>query len=226
MGAHEMTPREFAVLDFETTGLGADCCRVIEVAAAIVRDNQVVDSFVQLMHPGHRIPWLITDLTGITDAMVKDQPRPEAVMPALRDFLGDRCCIAHNASFDASFYHAEMGRAGIAHDRTFFCTMKLSRRLIPDAPNHRLGSLVHHLGLARPEEGSSHRALYDTLLTVELWNRLDRIVSERLGGKSPDHETYQTIMKKPKAVVWKYLDMIRSRDEAAAHQCHSPAGLS
>jgi DNA polymerase-3 subunit epsilon len=221
-----MTPREFAVLDFETTGLSADCCRVIEVAAAIVRDGHVVDSFVQLMHPGHRIPWLITDLTGITDAMVKGQPRPEAVMPALRDFLGGRCCVAHNASFDAGFYHAEMGRAGIAHERTFFCTMKLSRRLIQDAPNHQLGSLVHHLNLPRPSEGSSHRAFYDTLLTVELWNRLDRIVSERLGGKAPDPEMYQAIMKKPKAIVWKYLETIRSRDEAATRHCCATARLS
>ena len=214
-----MMPGELVVLDFETTGLSADYCRVIEVAAAIVRDGHVVDSFVQLMHPGHRIPWFIADLTGITDAMVKGKPRPEAVMPKLRDFIGSRSCIAHNASFDAGFYHAEMSRAGIAHERTFFCTMKLSRRLIQDAPNHQLGSLAHHLDLPRPGEGSSHRALYDVMLTVELWKRIDSIVSERLGGKAPDHEMYQALMKKPKATVWKYLDTIRSHDEAATRNC-------
>ncbi|MFZ2657020.1 MAG: 3'-5' exonuclease, partial [Victivallales bacterium] len=68
---------EFAVIDFETTGLGADCCRVIEVAAVIVRDGEVADSFVQLMHPGCRLPYFITDLTGITDEMLRGKPSPE-----------------------------------------------------------------------------------------------------------------------------------------------------
>ena len=70
--------REFAVIDFETTGLSADHCRVIEVAVAIVRDGAVTDSFVKLMHPGHRLPGVITELTGITDAMLKGKPKPEA----------------------------------------------------------------------------------------------------------------------------------------------------
>ncbi len=199
---------EFAVIDFETTGLSAECCRVIEVAAVIVKDGEVADSYVQMMHPGSRIPSFITDLTGITNAMVKDKPTPEAVMPGLRKFIGCRSCVAHNASFDSSFYHAEMNRAGIAHERSFLCTVKLSRRLIQDSPNHQLGTLVHHLNLPKPAEGSCHRALYDVLLTVELWKRIGSIISERIGGKAPDHEVYHTIMKKSKASVPKYLDKL------------------
>ena len=155
---------EFAVIDFETTGLSADYCRVIEVAAVIVRDGEVVDSFVQLMHPGCRIPFFITAITGITNSMVKDKTNPETVMPDLMRFLGDRPCIAHKASFDSSFYHAEMSRAGIAHERSFLCTMLLSRRLIQDSPDHQLGTLTNHLNLQKPSEGSCHRALYDLSL--------------------------------------------------------------
>ncbi|HCE46690.1 MAG TPA: hypothetical protein DET40_24345 [Lentisphaeria bacterium] len=70
---------EFAVIDFETTGLSPDCCRVIEVAAVIVKDGEVADSFVQLVHPGYRLPFFITDLTGITDEMFKGKPSPEDV---------------------------------------------------------------------------------------------------------------------------------------------------
>ena len=200
---------EFAVIDFETTGLGADYCRVIEVAAVIVRNGEVADSFVELMHPGCRLPYIITDLTGITDTMLKGKPKPESVMPKLKDFIGDRHCIAHNASFDSGFYHAEMNRAGIAHDRTFFCTMKLSRRLILDSPRHKLSTLADHLNLPRPEEGKCHRALYDVLLTVELWKHIERIIIKRI-GKAPDQEIYQTIMKKSKGAVPKYLDKISS----------------
>ena len=199
---------EFAVIDFETTGLSADCCRVIEVAAVIVRDGEVVDSYVQLMYPGYRIPPFITDLTGITNAMVKGKPTPEAVMPELKKFIGSRSCVAHNASFDSSFYHAEMSRAGIAHDRGFLCTVKLSRRLIQDSPNHQLGTLAHHLNLPKPAYGSCHRALYDVLLTVELWKRIGSIISERIGGKTHGHEIYHTLMKKSKAAVNEYLDKL------------------
>ena len=204
---------EFAVIDFETTGLSADCCRVIEVAAAIVRNGEVTESFVQLMHPGHSIPSFITELTGITNAMVKGKPTPEAVMPDLMRFLGDRPCVAHNASFDSRFYHAEMNRAEAAHERTFFCTMMLSRRLIPDLPGYKLESLVHHLNLSAVMDGNYHRAMYDVLLTVELWKKIENIISERIGGKTPSHEIYRTLMKKSKAAVPKYLDMLAEKKE-------------
>jgi len=199
---------ELVFIDFETTGLSAGYDRVIEVAAALVRDGEVAGTFVHLMHPGHRLPGFITQLTGITDAMLKDKPRPEAVMPELRGFIGDRACVAHNASFDSSFYHAEMSRAGAAHDRAFLCTMKLSRRLVEGSPDHKLGTLIRHLRLPKPKEGNCHRALYDVLLTVELWKHLEGVVSERLGGKEPGHEVYHALMKKPKAAVPKYLDKL------------------
>jgi DNA polymerase-3 subunit epsilon len=195
---------EFAVIDFETTGLSADYCRVIEVAAVIVRDGEVMDSFIQLMNPGRRLPFYITAITGITDEMLDGKPSPETVMPDLMRFLGDRPCVAHRAAFDSSFYHAEMSRAGIAHERNFFCTMLLSRRLIQDSPDHQLGTLSEHLNLPRPSEGSCHRALYDVLLTIELWKRIESIVSERI-GRNPDNDTYQTLMRMPKGIVWQYL---------------------
>ncbi|MFZ2658718.1 MAG: 3'-5' exonuclease, partial [Victivallales bacterium] len=139
-------------------------------------------------------------------------PSPETVMPDLMRFLGDQPCVAHNASFDSRFYHAEMNRSGIAHERTFFCTMMLSRRLIPDLPSYKLGSLTHHLDLSAPADGSCHRALYDVLLTVELWKRIGSIISERIGGKAPSHEIYHAIMKKSKAAVPKYLDKLAEKD--------------
>jgi len=142
--------------------------------------------------------------------MLKGKPKPEAAMPELREFIGERTCVAHNASFDSGFYHAEMSRAKSAHERDFFCTMKLSRRLVEGSPDHKLGTLVRHLRLPKPEEGKCHRALYDVLLTVELWKHLECVVSEKLGGRTPGHEVFHTLMKKPKASVQKYLDKLAS----------------
>ncbi|OGV68056.1 MAG: hypothetical protein A3K19_27010 [Lentisphaerae bacterium RIFOXYB12_FULL_65_16] len=194
-----------AVIDFETTGLSADWNRIIEVGAVIVRDGTVVDSFVELMHPGCRLPWEITELTGITDAMLKGKPPPEKVMPAFREFLGDRVCVAHNAGFDSRFFFAEMKRARLEHDRPFLCTMMLARRLVDDALDHKLGTLAGHLKLNKPANLRAHRALDDVLMTVALWNRLTALIAEQTGGRQPDFNVYHTLMKRPKAAAAKYL---------------------
>ena len=111
---------------------------------------------------------------------------------------------------NSSFYHAEMNRAGIGHERSFFCTMLLARRLIQDSPDHQLGTLTNHLNLPRPSEGSCHRALYDVLLTVELWKHFEGIVREKI-GRSPSHDIYLTLMRIPKASVWDYLEMLKNK---------------
>ncbi len=197
-----MTPvPEIAVIDFETTGMRAGQDRIIEVGAAIVRDGQVVATFSELMDPGQRIPGFITGLTGITDAMVRGKPAPEVVMPRLREFLGERPCLAHNAGFDQRFFTAEMDRAGQGHERPFLCSVLLSRRLVQDAPSHRLGDLVRHLALELPPGLRAHRALADVIMTCQLWLHLRAAVQQRLDGRAPDLALFQRLMRTPKAQV-------------------------
>lgn len=211
-----MPATEYAVLDFETTGLSAGWHRVIEVGAAIMCNGEVVDTFVQLMHPGTRIPAFITGLTGISDAMVRGQPPPEAVMPKLKRFLDQRPCIAHNAAFDARFFFAEMERAGLPHERPFLCSMKLARRLVPEAPNHRLGTLARHLFLETPGGSRAHRALDDVLLTVALWNHLTARLRRRLGDVPPDLAVFRALMGKSKAGAEAYLQKLAGARPATA----------
>lgn len=193
--------RTFAVIDFETTGLRAGADRIIEVGAVLVREGEMVATFDELMDPGVRIPSFITALTGISNAMVRGRPRPEALMPRLRGFLGDSICIAHNASFDRRFFAAEMELAGQGHQREFLCSMLLARRLVPDAGCHRLGELVRHLGLAVPAGLQAHRALADALMTVELWRRLMADRRARLPGREPDAGLLATLSRTPRAAV-------------------------
>ena len=107
------TTRELVVLDFETTGLTAAFDRTIEVAATLLVDHRPVETFHQLMHPGMRLPSFITSLTGITEAMLHGQPRPEQVMPRLHKFVRGLPIVAHNAAFDRGFLLAELTRAGL-----------------------------------------------------------------------------------------------------------------
>jgi DNA polymerase III subunit epsilon len=204
-----------AVIDFETTGMRAGQDRIIEVAAAIVDDGVVVATFAELMNPGFRIPAFITSLTGISNAMVRGAPPPEAVMPRLRAFLGDRPCLAHHAAFDQRFFTAEMERAQELHPRQFLCSVLLARRLVPDAPSHRLGALATHLDLTWPSGMQAHRALADVLVTAALWRHLLRVVTARLGGHPPDLALLSTLMRQPKAKVAAFLAAAAPRAAAA-----------
>lgn len=215
--------KSYAVIDFETTGLSAGSDRIIEVAAVIVRDGIVVETFSELMNPGFRIPGFITSLTGISDAMVRGKPRPEVVMPRLRAFLGEHVCVAHNASFDQRFFSAEMELAEHVHERPFVCSLMLARRLIPTAPNHKLGTLIKHLRIAPPADMRAHRALADVLMTCALWKHLIHVLETRIGGRSADLDLIRATMKKPKGAVAAYLDKMVSSGAPAPSAVKSTA---
>jgi DNA polymerase-3 subunit epsilon len=156
-----------AVIDFETTGLSPQQgARATEIAAVIVENGVVVDRYQSLMNAGARIPRDIESLTGITNAMIRAAPAADAVMHAVADFVGDYPLVAHNAAFDSKFWDAELLRLRRTRSQNFICTLLLARRVFPQAPNHRLETLIRHLGLQ--VTGQFHRALADAEMTAAL----------------------------------------------------------
>jgi len=156
------------VVDFETTGMSPDHGdRAIEVGAVKLDKGEVVDRFQYLMNPGIRINGFIEDFTGITNAMLKKAPPCEEVMVEFTDFIGDGNLVAHNASFDRRFLDAECCRISRNYNGEFACSMLAARRVYPDAPNHKLGTLVEFNHL--PSDGTFHRALADAEMTAHLW---------------------------------------------------------
>ena len=103
----------FVVVDTETTGTNAETDRLLEVAAVKVWGGQIVDQFAQLINPQRSVPRRITRLTGITTAMVFDEPPAAEVLPGFLAFLGDGVLVAHNLPFDLGFLNAELRRAGL-----------------------------------------------------------------------------------------------------------------
>ena len=156
------------VLDFETTGLSPGYGdRAIEIGAVKLVDGKAVDRFQQLMNPGQRVSGFIEDYTGISNSMLKNAPPCEEVMLAFSDFINGYNLVAHNASFDARFLEAELQRVNRPQDGPFACSMLVSRRVYPAAPNHKLGTLVTYKDL--PNDGTFHRALADAEMTAYLW---------------------------------------------------------
>ena len=175
-----------AVIDFETTGMSpSQGARATEVAIVLLEGGQGVDRFQSLMKTGAWIPPFITELTGISNAMLQDAPNADAVMRDAARFVGDAPMVAHNASFDSKFWQAELQLADVPAPQPFACTVLLSRRVYPDAPSHKLGQLVSHLGL--PQAGRAHRALADAEMTAALLVRLQHDLCQRYACPWPDH---------------------------------------
>jgi DNA polymerase-3 subunit epsilon len=156
------------VVDFETTGMSPDHGdRAIEVGAVKLEAGEFAGRFQRLMNPGIRVNRFIEDYTGITNAMLRQAPPCEEVMDEFADFIGESNLVAHNASFDRRFLDAECYRIDRDYTGEFACSMLAARRVYPDAPNHKLGTLVALRRL--PSDGRFHRALADAEMTAYLW---------------------------------------------------------
>jgi DNA polymerase III epsilon subunit-like protein len=94
-----MTHKPLVFLDIETTGGSPYDSRITEIGALRVEDGEVVGTFSQLLNPEQKVPWFITNLTGITDDMLWDQPLFAGVSDDLEYFLRDSIFVAHNVNF-------------------------------------------------------------------------------------------------------------------------------
>jgi DNA polymerase-3 subunit epsilon len=193
-----------AVIDFETTGISPTMGdRATEVAVVILDQGAVVDRYQSLMNAGVRIPSFITHLTGITNDMVAAAPPAERVMREAASFVGALPMVAHNASFDRRFWCAELSLAGQASTHAFACTVLLSRRLYPEAPSHRLGTLVDHFKL--PRTGRAHRALADAEMAAELLAHIQHDLRTRHGVAQPDHGFLMAMQRCARAALPKFM---------------------
>ncbi len=168
----------FAILDFETTGMSPDSgAYPTEIAIVLVRHGQITDRYQSLMNSNTRIPAFIESLAGITNAMIRKAPPMQQVMGEAIEFAGDYPLVAHNAAFDSKFWDAALARQHKQRQQHFLCTLLLSRRVFPHAPNHKLGTLVNFLNL--PNTGQFHRALADAEATSHLFIRMQDILQNK-----------------------------------------------
>lgn len=170
-GARPLRDERWVVVDVETTG-GAPSRghRVTEVAAVRVEGGRIADTFCTLVNPERPIPGMITSLTGISNTMVMDQPRFAEVARQVSGALEGCVFVAHNAAFDWRFVSHELQMAtGMTLSGRQLCTVRLSRRLLPQLPSRSLDGLASWFGL---EIQSRHRALDDAVATAHVLIRL------------------------------------------------------
>src|SRR3989442_9463407 len=181
----------FAVVDVETTGVRAQVGgRILEVAVAILEGGTIHLAFEALLDPGTPIPLWVARLTGITDSMVAGRPRFGDVVAGLGRALDAAVFVAHNARFDWRFLAAECALAGVpAPGGKPLCTVRLTRRLVPELRHRRLDHVAAFFGIENP---ARHRAFGDALATAHVLRALLGRARERggetLGQLIEEHE--------------------------------------
>lgn len=157
---------DFVAVDTETTGL-AWHDRLVELGAVRFRGDKVVAEWRTLVNPRRLIPASATAVHGLTDDAVRDAPLAVEALAALERFCAGATLLAHNARFDRDVLAAEFVRAGLPLPRNeMYCTWRLSKHGVPDAPRHGLIALAKHLEFPAV---SPHRALADAELTRMLF---------------------------------------------------------
>ena len=157
------------VLDFESTGLNTGKARIIEIGAVRLEDGNITDSMDQLVDPGQPLGPEITELTGISDAMLQGKPQAKEALKQLLDFIGDAPIAAHNARFDASLMKAELKRAGLEWSGPILDTLSYARKLYPELKSFRLNAVCKHLGVSLK---NAHRAVHDATATARCLKRM------------------------------------------------------
>jgi len=159
----------YAIIDIETTGLSPIADRIIEIAIYIHDGNKIVNEYSTLINPERFISANITRITGITNEMVKDAPKFWEVAKEIVIFTEGKSFVAHNASFDYNFVRNEFKSLGYDFKRDRLCTVKLSRKIIPNHRSYSLGKICADLGIVID---GRHRAAGDALATVKLFEHL------------------------------------------------------
>ena len=153
-------PRDYTVVDTETTGLSTESCCLIEVSALRVREGRVAAEFSTLIRPAWRevqkngqwqqgyVDDFIQGLTGITDEMLEGAPLPEEALPQVEDFLGRDLLLGHNVGLDTAFlYDSFQKYLGRPLGNNSLDQLRLARKLLPHLPHHRLGDVAAALGV-------------------------------------------------------------------------------
>lgn len=168
----------FICFDIETTGLSAARDKITEIGAVKVENGVITDTFSTFANPEMPIPQKITQLTGITDEMVKDAPSQSEAVGAFLEFAGDNVLVAHNAPFDTSFIAKACEDMGREYNYTSIDTVAISRAILTDIKNCKLDTVAKFLRLG---DFNHHRATDDAEMLARIFINLCQRLTDDYG---------------------------------------------
>ena len=187
----------FIAVDLETTGQFPIESEICEIGAVKWKNGEVIDSYSTLLKPSRPMSQEVIAIHNISNEMVAEAPLISEKLAEFDDFIKDGIVLAHHAPFDIGFLVIDYEKQKIPlPKKPIVCTSLLSRNVITESPNHRLQTLVQHLGI---EGGKAHRALDDAKSCLEVGLECFK----RLG----DVNIKTIIEKQRKSIHWSYYSM-------------------
>lgn len=198
---------DYIVFDIETTGLDSSYDEVIEIGAIKIKNNKIVSKFNSLVKPKNAIDEYITELTGITNEMVKDAPTIEEVLPDFMDYIDNDILIGHNVNFDINFIYDNLYRNKLdVLTNNFIDTMRISRKLLPNLSHHRLIDLARYFEI---DTTNNHRTLKDCEITMNVYENLKEIALQ----KYDNVDEFKNAFKKHKKEGLRAKDIVSTNTE-------------
>ncbi len=187
----ELSNATYVVLDFETTGLSFRYDQILEFGATRFEKGMIRNQIDLFVKPTIKISDKITNLTGITDDMVKDGHPIKEALKIIEEFTKDAILVTHNAEFDIGFLNEARRNNGLAPiTNPVIDTLSLSRYLFPEAKFHRLGTLARNLDITTYNEEEAHRADFDAKVLLDVWLAILTILT-----KNNRHLTHRDLTK-------------------------------
>lgn len=159
----------FTVFDIETTGLSVLTCGITEIGAVRMEKGKIVDTFCTYVDPGMPIPEKITELTGISNEMVKGAPCEREAVKSFLEFAKDSVLVAHNANFDIGFIRKVANNEHLDFAPTYIDTVGVSKYVNKELKKHTLDSVANHYGLG---DFNHHRASDDAEMLCKIFMKM------------------------------------------------------
>ena len=170
----------YVVFDLETTGFNAGGSdSIIEIGAVKICNGEIIDRFDELIDPKRPLPAKITELTNITDEMLKGKLEEKEAVKKFKDWVGELPMVAHNAKFDVSFIAMAHQKYNLGQfNNTVIDTLELSRALDTGYARHSLSALVKRYDVPWDEE-AHHRGDYDAEGTALVFHKMLKKLAAR-----------------------------------------------
>ncbi|MBS6559266.1 MAG: 3'-5' exonuclease [Clostridiales bacterium] len=184
--------RTYICFDLETTGLNVESDEIIEVGAVKVVEGRLTEQFTCFVNIHKPLSPFISDLTGISDAMLQREGyEKQAVIEEFVKFCDGYALLGHNLMFDYKFMKTAASLYGLPFEKSGIDTLDLARKFLPELPNKKLGSLCDHYQYRNEK---AHRAVYDARATAYCYEQMIR----QFGKENPDAFHGNPLFYRPK----------------------------
>ena len=176
---------DFVALDIETTGFDFQNDEIIEIGAVKYKEGSASEQFSVFIKPEKEVPLFIKQLTHITDEQLAGGEKIRDALKSLRNFIGDKILVCHNASFDIGFLNVKLQDCDLPRiSNRIFDTLEISKIYLPFVFNHKLGTVAKFFELNLE---NAHRAIYDAEVTGKILINLLKFIEENIPLKLNYH---------------------------------------